>query len=673
MVFNLDAGPINVNQVQNYLPYNLPWRDAIALSRGDTGEEVPRLSAETAAKMVEVDTKIEAFSTYLANRHSYVIALGDHRVVMLDSSWDEGIVTDKLNALRVWWGWAEEDEKTFIGGSPNSEGVSNAELALVAETLKRAADGALVIVGLHAPLFNPWGEAYPYYLRETQRPVLGKHVPAHLCWYHLPRNEDHDVANHARQQHPSWFAPSGAPEPAYVKRGDNSDLFDYGVSRGRANDLVRLIAGIGSRRPADVTLHGHVHRFNEFRIATVDGELAYFMDFYTHNPRSYYPARLLRDWPKSEVTYVEVVDPAPVSGEPTPLPYEAKHKYVVQVPPYPKPLATAPDARQWWAEHRPLVLQTEALGPLKDRQMSFAGFRVLSVKGDVIDKIHFIGTQPLHERGYQLPWEEAIAPPLRRYQHIQRSRLHDAPDAAGAPCGYLSPTAGMQNIVYRDSRGRMIELWRDANGATGTGNLTAAAHDAPIATGDPYVYLEAPTGLQVVLYRGTDGHVNSLYWSTGDVGFDHLTSSVGAPKAAGNPVGYFESAANINHVIYRKADDHLHELWWTGQQPVSHGDITGQAGALRATGDPSVMLDTARGDHIVAYRATDGHIHTAYWSTGPIGHENLSGFARAPKASGGPHAYYTAHNDMKQIVYRGVDGHIHELCGAAPKPSGTWT
>lgn len=47
---------------------------------------------------------------------------------------------------------AEEDEQTFVGGSPNSEGVSNAELALVAETLKRAADGALVIVGLHAPL-----------------------------------------------------------------------------------------------------------------------------------------------------------------------------------------------------------------------------------------------------------------------------------------------------------------------------------------------------------------------------------------------------------------------------------------------------------------------------------------------------------------------------------------
>ena len=152
-----------------------------------------------------------------------------------------------------------------------------------------------------------------------------------------------------------------------------------------------------------------------------------------------------------------------------------------------------------------------------------------------------------------------------------------------------------------------------------------------------------------MLYRGLDGHVNSLNWSTGDVGFDHLTSSIGAPKAAGNPVGYFEAAANINHVIYRGVDGHLHELWWTAQQPVSHGDITQQAGASDATVTPSALLDTARGEHIVTYRATDGHIHSGYWSTGPIGHENLSGFARAPRATGDPHGYDSAHNDTKQI------------------------
>ena len=167
----------------------------------------------------------------------------------------------------------------------------DAELRLVADTLRRTPDGALVIVGIHAPLFNPWGEAYPYYLRETQRPALGHHVPAHLCRYDAPPPDQPDIADYARTRHPSWFASAGAAEPTYVKRGDNDDLFDYGVSRGRANDLLQLIAGVGSPRPADVTLHGHVHRFNEFRIATVNGELAYFMDFYTQNPASYYPTR----------------------------------------------------------------------------------------------------------------------------------------------------------------------------------------------------------------------------------------------------------------------------------------------------------------------------------------------------------------------------------------------
>ena len=44
----------------------------------------------------------------------------------------------------------------------------------------------------------------------------------------------------------------------------------------------------------------------------VDGELAYFMDFYTHNPAHYYPTRFSTSPPKTEsdVTYVDVVDSA---------------------------------------------------------------------------------------------------------------------------------------------------------------------------------------------------------------------------------------------------------------------------------------------------------------------------------------------------------------------------
>ena len=40
-------------------PYNVLWRDGLALSRGDNGDEVPERSAESAARMVEVDRRTE--------------------------------------------------------------------------------------------------------------------------------------------------------------------------------------------------------------------------------------------------------------------------------------------------------------------------------------------------------------------------------------------------------------------------------------------------------------------------------------------------------------------------------------------------------------------------------------------------------------------------------------
>jgi predicted MPP superfamily phosphohydrolase len=466
LLFNLDIGPLNASQIQNYSGYNIRWRDGLALSRGDNSDEVPEKSADTAAKMVEVDNENKRFTTHLADRRSYVVQLGAHRIVMLDSSWDVGIVTDKVGGLLAWLGWAEEDERTFVGGSPNSEGVSERELNLVAHALQETPDGALVIVGLHAPLFNAWGNEYPYFLRETQRPTLGDHVVTHLLRHDTPLDAA-DIVGYTRSRHGSWFAAQGQGEPTYVKRGDNDDLFDYGVSRGETTELLRLIAGVGSRRPADVVLHGHEHRFNEFRIGSVDGELAYHLDFYTQNPTYYYPTRFVTDMSgtaghrlqlKSDVTYVKVVDSAPANGEPTAMPHEAMYKYVVQVPPYPKPLATTPDVRGWWAEHRPLVLQSAALGPLENSQVSFSGFRLLSVKSDMIDKIHFVSTQRLHDSGYRLPWEDAIRPEAPGWYDSYWDQWTSVADGSAAPG---SPVTAVE---LAGSPGRFAVFVADPNG-----------------------------------------------------------------------------------------------------------------------------------------------------------------------------------------------------------------
>jgi hypothetical protein len=155
---------------------------------------------------------------------------------------------------------------------------------------------------------------------------------------------------------------------------------------------------------------------------------------------------------------------------------------------------------------------------------------------------------------------------------------------------------------------------------SGTSNLTSLADNAIRAagdpTGDPTSYIDTTEGLEVALYRGTDGHVHSLYWSTGEVGRDVLSGTAGAPRAAGKPAGYV-GKDGFKHVIYRSGDGHLHELWWTGSNPPGHGDLTALSvsGTPTAAGDPAPYINTNTGENIVAYRGSDGHIHTLYWLT----------------------------------------------------------
>jgi hypothetical protein len=252
-------------------------------------------------------------------------------------------------------------------------------------------------------------------------------------------------------------------------------------------------------------------------------------------------------------------------------------------------------------------------------------------------------------------------------REVDRSAQFGTPPAAGPPTACVIAGLGVHNIAYRDPSGRLHELWRDANGATGTTNLTDNA-GAPAAAGNPFAYVDTSTSSEILLYRGGDNNVHSLYWSRGPVGHDNLTGSVGAPKTAGDPVGWFTAADGFHHVVYRTGDGHLHELWWSGPNPVGHGDLTAAASAPPAAGKPTAYVDTLHGDNIVVYRSGDGHVRSLYWSSGPVGQDDLSGFAGTPMAAADPVAYYTPHNDTHQIVYRSANGHLYELYwqGAAP-------
>ena len=297
-------------------------------------------------------------------------------------------------------------------------------------------------------------------------------------------------------------------------------------------------------------------------------------------------------------------------------------------------------------------------------------------------------------------------------QHlVDRSGEFGTPPAAGSPTACVIPGPAGYDIAYRDTWGRLHELWRDAQGLTGTTNLTANA-GAPTAVGNPFAYVDTSRNTEILLYRGGDGTVRSLYWSTGPVGDDNLSDTAGAPKAAGDPVGYYTPAADTHHVIYRTGDGHLHELCWIGVTPVGYGgNLTGgdlgpfcrgrsigvrQRGGQqhrrlpqrttatssactgrtvpaasmicpalpahrrpRATRSPTTRLTTTPTRSSIA--AVTG---TYTSSIGQALLRSSAGTSRRPprpRAAGNPAAYYSAGTNTKHVIYRSADGRLHEI------------
>jgi kumamolisin len=255
---------------------------------------------------------------------------------------------------------------------------------------------------------------------------------------------------------------------------------------------------------------------------------------------------------------------------------------------------------------------------------------------------------------------------------VDRSvRYYGTPDAAAPPTACVVPGLGVHDIAYCDTSGDLHDLWRDAQGGTGTANATEIAvnvvNGAPKATGTPFFYVDTTRNTEILLYRDKDhgGVVRSLYWSTGDVGADNLSGIAGAPNATGDPVGYYVPGTDTHHVIYRDSNGDLHELNAVGVTPIQYGgNLTGAISAPKAAGDPTAYANAA-GSNVVVYRSKDnGEILSVYWSEGPSGPDRLSVVAGTPPAAGDPFAYYTAYNKTVQIVYVAQDKHIYELYAA---------
>jgi hypothetical protein len=262
---------------------------------------------------------------------------------------------------------------------------------------------------------------------------------------------------------------------------------------------------------------------------------------------------------------------------------------------------------------------------------------------------------------------------------LERGIEVGAPKAAGAPSG--AAIGATTSIVYRDGNGHMQNLFMDGSGQRSLLDLSTLT-GARKASGDPFTYVEASPNNLVILYRGDDNHVHSIYWGPGTSWFGsddaHVLAGVGDDKnAAGDPVGWI-APGDMGHLVYRGGDNHLHVMWSpVGGGPVGYADLTQAArdnghNAPDAVGNPSAYVNSL-GTNIVVYHANDGNIWDLYWAgADAVVAENITGFTGSPAAAGDPFVYYIAAYDLNQIVYREVSGRLIELFWQGAAATTAW-
>lgn len=228
----------------------------------------------------------------------------------------------------------------------------------------------------------------------------------------------------------------------------------------------------------------------------------------------------------------------------------------------------------------------------------------------------------------------------------------------------LSQSGLVPAVVYATGDGHIHEIalkgtWQDRD-------LTAAAGAPVTYSGSPQpMAYRRSDGVSMVIYRGADDHIHSLYlellrqgnnwqevWKWAD-----LSAITGSPTAASDPYGYVRSDG-ISTVVYTGSDGHIHDLrletgWvWA--------DLTAIAGAPTASGSRPIAYVRGDGINTVVYEAaSDGHICELRLDDG-WKWADLTALSSAPLPMSGLSAFVRS-DGISTINYTGYDGHIHDI------------
>lgn len=445
--------PASNRTVEQYASMNLTKDEAGIITKDLLGIH-GMISSDRAVDMIQPDREnyggnLNHYFRNICREPSYAVRLGRHQIIMIDGKWDDGTIEGTWDAILYYLGLKGESTDNFAGGSPDSVGFNSTEFNMVSRALQN--DG-LVIIGVHDPIINTKNSEYSWFFREyirTANPSAYTNEMRKFLFRTDPGAFVQPISNNmvginlTKDSHSGWSRTNSF----WYHEGNGGDLLDYGVMRGSQEDFLKMITGVkNSPRPADLILSGHVHKNWESRLIwdAAKQQIQFCHEFYTESPVNYYhsydtdvKADGLFTMPGSNLAavaiasalakskqkriHVEIAADANDHAQPE---QRSSGVWWIKTKPYPYTLnaqQNVPQAKQWWMNLRPLLIQTSALGPSEwlrapEHQPDFRGCRLIAVESGTITKINYV-TNELIKKGIQ----GTHGP----FDHIDTSHVHD--------------------------------------------------------------------------------------------------------------------------------------------------------------------------------------------------------------------------------------------------------
>ncbi len=433
--YDLLPGGWKDKTVKQYNSMNLVQEDAEAILGKD---HVYYDMNKAASKVAALPTNgMYAYHGLINQTDNYVVQLGKNKLVMINTEMDKGILgANAKDALKVIFSSMDESETNFVDGNPDSLGFTEEKISMLKRALQETGEGT-VIVGLHAPPLNIKNNEFPHYFRETEHPEVDKKlVNGYLLRADSIGFSQKDGLAHPEKPFPDWLRSNSIN----FKRKSADEFLDYGVSKNMQDDFLKLCQGLMGTRKPDLILSGHGHKRVEYRLgwSEENKHLRYYMDFYTENPQEYYKSvynKKIQDYrvqfmsfplmQVKEKTNVRIFirEGAKVNNGIQTINDHRDNvdawasSSCLNVPPFKNPLNNASNAAAWWNEHRPIIVQTAALGPTESNNRkdakenperpgpAFNGFRYIQITKNIISKIRYVTMKELRENNFKMPWE----------------------------------------------------------------------------------------------------------------------------------------------------------------------------------------------------------------------------------------------------------------------------